>query len=143
LRLLTIAVLLSRLCFAIEPGMYVWDGIRGQAELARSAELSAGAGLWATRVRGLEGLSSSGIRKVHGKGYHGVLDTVVPPTAEHKDATKDNVKAIAALKKFSGSIEVVYCWEAFDKGFGIFTPESQSKVKGLTRAIDLQNRPSK
>ena len=60
------------------------------------------------------------------------------PTVEHKDPTKDYVRAVAALKKFGGGIAAVYFWEAFQKGFGIFNeggqaawPEAVDAMRGL------------
>jgi hypothetical protein len=42
------------------------------------------------------------------------------PSAEHRDPTKDYLKAIAELGKFRDGVAVVYFWEAFQSGFGIF-----------------------
>jgi hypothetical protein len=44
---------------------------------------------------------------------------------EHTDPTKDYLKAIAAVKKFQDDVAVVYFWEAFQKGFGIFGVDGQ------------------
>jgi hypothetical protein len=59
------------------------------------------------------------------------------PTADHKDPTKDYLKAIGAVGKFRDGVAAVYFWEAFQKSFGIFETEGQAAwpraLEGMTR----------
>jgi hypothetical protein len=47
------------------------------------------------------------------------------PTTDHRDPTKDYLKAIGAVNKFGEGVTAVYFWEAFHKGFGIFAADGQ------------------
>ena len=49
----------------------------------------------------------------------------VQPTADHRDPTKDYLKAIKALSNLGTGVTTVYFWEAFQKGFGVFTADGQ------------------
>jgi hypothetical protein len=42
------------------------------------------------------------------------------PTEEHRDPTKDYLKAVAVLKKVQTPVAMVFFWEAFHQGFGLF-----------------------
>jgi hypothetical protein len=57
-------------------------------------------------------------------------------TAEHRDPTKDYLKAIGDVKKFGNGVTAVYFWEAFQKGFGIFAADGQAvwprALEGMT-----------
>jgi hypothetical protein len=57
------------------------------------------------------------------------------PGGEHKDPTKDYLKAIAAISKFRGGVTAVYFWEAFQKGFGIFGSDGQAAWPGTLAAM--------
>jgi hypothetical protein len=48
------------------------------------------------------------------------------PTAEHRDPTKEYLKAIGTLDKHGNGIDAVFFWEAFDARFGLFGADGQA-----------------
>ncbi len=57
------------------------------------------------------------------------------PTAEHRDPTKDYLKAIAALKKVKTPIAAVFFWEAFHQGFGLFGADGSAPWPKVVEAM--------
>jgi hypothetical protein len=75
------------------------------------------------------------IRKACGPARLIIGELGYQPTADRKDPTKDYRKAVDAMKKDRGGIAAVFFWEAFERGFGIFSADGTVVWPGALEAM--------